>query len=165
MTDVQKTGVLVGLSAGLIGLVFGFVPAFEQPIAYHLFADERGWFGLANFGDVASNLIFVLTGLWGLGKLKKVKDEVLYMPMCVFMWGVVLVGPGSAYYHLSPDNLTLFWDRVPMTIAFMGLFAAVIAERMQDKIGLRIVLPVLVSVGIASVVYWRISEMAGVGDL
>ncbi|PHS76829.1 MAG: alkaline phytoceramidase [Rhodospirillaceae bacterium] len=165
MTDVQKTGFVIGLSVLIVGLVFALVPATAQPSAYHLFSDGREWLGVANFGDVASNLVFVIAGLWGLSKLHIVKGAPIYIPLLVFFWGVVLVGPGSAYYHLAPDNLTLFWDRVPMTIAFMGLFAAVITERINAKMGVRMILPLLICLGLASVLYWRTSEMMGVGDL
>jgi len=29
-------------------------PRTPQPLAYHDFADRRGWLGIANFGDVSS---------------------------------------------------------------------------------------------------------------
>jgi hypothetical protein len=51
-----------------------------------------------------------------------------------------------------------------MTIAFMSLFTAVIAERI-DVYWSRILLLPLVFVGIASVVQWRLSEEASHGDL
>ena len=35
--------------------------------------------------------------------------------------GVALTGFGSTYYHLQPDNPRLVWDRLPMTLGFMGL--------------------------------------------
>ena len=41
----------------------------------------------------------------------------------IYFSGVALVALGSAYYHEDPENETLFWDRLPMTIAFMALFA------------------------------------------
>ena len=31
---------------------------------------------------------------------------------------MLLTAVGSSYYHLAPDNERLFWDRLPMTIAF-----------------------------------------------
>jgi hypothetical protein len=37
--------------------------------------------------------------------------------------GVSLVSLGSAYCHWNPNDQTLVWDRVPMTIGFMGLLA------------------------------------------
>jgi hypothetical protein len=78
--------------------------------------------------------------------------------------GLLLTAFGSSYYHLAPDNARLVWDRMPMTITFMSLVAAVIAERINLRLGLRL-LPVLLLVGLASVLQWYSSETKGVGDL
>jgi len=78
--------------------------------------------------------------------------------------GVTLTCFGSAYYHLSPNSDRLMWDRLPMSIAFTSLLAAVIAERINVKAGLVSLLP-LVAVGVASVIYWHLGEQSGVGDL
>jgi hypothetical protein len=50
--------------------------------------------------------------------------------------GLQLTAFGSSYYHLSPNNSRLVWDRLPMTIAFMSMVAAIIAERISLRIGL-----------------------------
>ena len=65
-----------------------------------------------------SNLIFIVVG--GMGISYTFKNN-LSAAWKVFFIGVFLVGPGSAYYHWAPSNATLVWDRLPMTIAFMGL--------------------------------------------
>jgi hypothetical protein len=51
-----------------------------------------------------------------------------------------------------------------MTIAFMSLVAAVIAEHISLRMGLWS-LPILMAVGLASVLQWNWSEMHGAGDL
>jgi hypothetical protein len=51
-----------------------------------------------------------------------------------------------------------------MTVAFMGLFAAIVAERVSVRLGIGL-LPVLVSAGMASVLYWALTERSGAGDL
>lgn len=51
-----------------------------------------------------------------------------------------------------------------MTIVFMALVAAMIAERISVRAGL-CMLPVLLLIGIASVVQWHLSEVRGHGDL
>jgi hypothetical protein len=51
-----------------------------------------------------------------------------------------------------------------MSIAFMALFAAVVAERI-DVHWSRVLLLPLIFAGILSVVMWRVSEDAGRGDL
>jgi hypothetical protein len=71
---------------------------------------------------------------------------------------------GSGYYHLDPDNDRLMWDRLPMTIVFMSLVAALIAERISLRVGLWL-LPILLMIGASSVVQWHLSEMRGAGDL
>jgi len=63
-----------------------------------------------------------------------------------------------------PDNATLFWDRLPMTIAFMALLSSVIAERIDLTAGLRLLAP-LVAVGVLSTLYWHVGEQRGAGDL
>jgi hypothetical protein len=78
--------------------------------------------------------------------------------------GVTLVGIGSGYYHWQPSNQTLVWDRLPMTLAFMALFAIVLGEHIALILTRRLLLVLLV-LGVLSVVYWRITEQAGHGDL
>jgi hypothetical protein len=51
-----------------------------------------------------------------------------------------------------------------MTIVFMSMVAAVIAERVSVSAGLWL-LPVLVLVGMGSVFAWYMSELRGTGDL
>ena len=75
-----------------------------------------------------------------------------------------LVAAGSAFYHWSPDNETLVWDRLPMTIAFMSFFTILIAERISLRVAMRL-FPVLLIAGLASIVYWHFSEQVGQGDL
>src|SRR5438034_902283 len=38
-----------------------------------------------------------------------------------------LYGARSACYHLHPDDVTLVWDRLPMTLVFTGVLAVAIA--------------------------------------
>src|SRR5262249_28042753 len=82
----------------------------------------------------------------------------------IFFAGVFLAGFGSAYYHWAPDNSRLFWDRLPMTLAFTSLFVAVIDERVSSFWAGRLLVPLLV-LGAFSVFYWRWTEAADHGDL
>ena len=52
----------------------------------------------------------------------------------VIFLGIFLTGFGSSYYHWDPNDDTLFWDRLPMTLCFMAILAASIEERIS-KIG------------------------------
>ena len=71
---------------------------------------------------------------------------------------------GSGYYHFNPNNSTLIWDRLSITVALMSLFAAMLNERLRPIIGW-IALPILLGLGIWSVLAWYQSELLGEGDL
>jgi hypothetical protein len=156
------------LALGVAVLVIAvFLPPIPQDPAYHGFADSRAFLGVPNFGDVASNAPFLLVGLLGLVFLAKARAgpaDPLAPAFLVYFVGVGLVAFGSAYYHYDPTNQTLFWDRLPMSIAFMALFSAFIADRIHQRAGRLLLLP-LVALGVASVIYWHVSEQAGAGDL
>ncbi len=85
-------------------------------------------------------------------------------PYAIFFLGVLLTAAGSAYYHLAPDNPRLFWDRLPMTVAFMALICAQIVDRIHVRAGLLLLVPALL-LGAASVIYWRATEIAGSGNV
>ncbi len=148
-----------------------FISPIPQDPSYHNFADLRPRFDIPNFGDVVSNIGFLIVGLLGLSITPGPKRNELFdrssdaMPYIITFIGVTFVAFGSSYYHWAPGNETLLWDRLPMTIAFMSLFAAVIADRINRRAGLYILLPVLIAAGVLSVIYWNITERAGQGDL
>lgn len=139
-----------------------------QPIEYHNFADVRLFLSTPNFFNVLSNLPFIIVGLMGLYSLqisRSVKKvEQVNTAYFIFFIGVFLVGFGSGYYHLWPDNQTLVWDRLPMTLAFMALTSIIVAEYGSVNLAKRILYPLLV-LGAASVFYWNYTEMNGAGDL
>jgi len=123
-----------------------------------------------SFGDVASNVAFLMAGLWGLAFLtgKASNEKFVHAserwPYFLVFLGLVLTAFGSAYYHLAPDNTRLVWDRLPMTIVFMPLVAAVIGERTNFKLGFWL-LPVLTVIGIGSVIHWHFTVQHAAGDL
>lgn len=144
-----------------------------QDVAYHAFGDHRHLLGVDNFWNVISNLPFVLVGLLGLhecwrqtngGKMPHVVMYELPATTVTFFVGVLLTGLGSAYYHLDPNNHTLIWDRLPMTISFMAFFALIIGCHVNYRLA-RILLVPLLMAGLASVLYWSYTESLGVGDL
>jgi hypothetical protein len=154
-----------------IGIVVLLLPPVPQSMAYHQFADQRSWFGIPNFLNVASNLGFALVGIRGLiflqsqeGKRSHVASPAQRWLYTLMFGGMLLTAFGSAYYHLAPDNARLVWDRLPMTIVFMSLVAAVIAERISVRAGV-FLSPLLLAVGVASVLQWHRSELRGHGDL
>jgi hypothetical protein len=162
-----RTWYIVGFTVLSVLAAF-LLPAMPQPVAYHDFADHRTMLGVANFLDVASNVAFVAAGLAGFAVVLRPRTEfgssAERWPYAVFFAGMVLTGLGSAYYHLVPDNERLFWDRLPMTIAFMSLIAAQVVDRIDTRTGLALLVPMLL-VGAASVLYWRATERAGAGNV
>lgn len=131
---------------GSLAVVFS-LPPLAQELAYHQFADRRAFFGIPNFWNVASNLPFLFVGIAGVAFRREAGWRAFFI-------GVALVAIGSGYYHWSPTNATLVWDRLPMTVAFMGLFAALLGEYVHPRLGELLLYPVLL-LGLASVGYWR----------
>ena len=153
------------LAVTLIGLAVVFaLPPIPQDPAYHAFADRTALLAVPNFWNVASNVPFLVAGVFGLVSLPKLQPQLATSSYLVFCLGVMLVGIGSAYYHYAPTNDTLTWDRIPMTIAFMGLFSIVIEDRVSTRLGRRLLWP-LVFAGVSSVLYWNWTELQGRGDL
>lgn len=156
-------GILALISIAALAALWLHGPIPQDP-AYHSFADTRTIAGIGNFWNVASNLPFLLFGLYGLsrfGRLAMPQSRAAYLALCL---GVLGVGLGSAYYHLAPSSQSLIWDRLPMTIAFMALFSLLLEEREIISAGFPTLWPLLVA-GIASVAYWHWTETQGAGDL
>lgn len=149
-------------------LVIVLLPPIPQDLDYHIFADQRDAYGVPNAFDVLSNLPFVIVGLLGLkllsGGVGAGGLPQLLWHYRIFFLGVLLTGAGSAYYHWRPDNATLFWDRLPMTIGFMAFFSLLVGESISLRLGRMLLLPLLV-IGVGSAAYWYWTEMSGRGDL
>ncbi len=167
-------------------IVTALLKPIPQPQYYHHFADTRTLFGLANAGDVLSNLPFLAVGAVGLyfalrkksaltqdhstqdhltqdrlNKDRLNKDQ--QWAYATMFAGLVLTCFGSAYYHLAPDNSRLVWDRLPMTVAMAGLIGALLTDRFGAK-SVRI-MPLIAAIGIGTVIQWGLSEEHGNGDL
>lgn len=144
------------------------LPAMPQPLSYHQFADCRTLFGVPNLLNVLSNLPFLLAGGWGLVLVFRGGGQFIdgreQLPYLVFFLGALLTSVGSAYYHLAPDNPRLVWDRLPMTVGFAGLVAAALAERVDLRLGLRSLWPLL-ALGLFTVLFWYATERAGAGNV
>jgi hypothetical protein len=153
----------LGIAVGGAVIAALAVPRVAQDQAYHLFADTRPLLGIPNSLNVLSNLPFALVGLAGLMAVARMRAWERW-PYGALFAGVALTSIGSAYYHLSPDNWTLVWDRLPMTVGFMGLLTAVLSERVSSRMARRLFVPLLVF-GAASVAYWYWTELRGAGDL
>jgi hypothetical protein len=153
-----RIGLLVGL-AGVSTLIAFLLPPIAQDPAYHGFADSRTLFGVPNFWNVVSNVPFLLAALWGFYTLGR------FGAHTVLFAGLALVAFGSGYYHWNPNNDTLFWDRLPMTVVFMTLLAVTVRERVGsetrrsradvDVCPTWLLLLPLLAAGVGSLVVWR----------
>lgn len=159
--------IILFICLSLVAALFSLDP-IAQDINYHLFADGRCMLSVPNNLNVTSNIPFLLVGLYGLRVVfsstsAQIQKE-LKLGLITFFAGVALVSVGSGYYHLAPDNQTLVWDRLPMTIAFMGLFSVAIGEFVSLKYN-KTILASLLAFGIFSIAYWNMTEAKGAGDL
>jgi ceramidase len=137
---------VVVMILSLVGLFL--LPPIAQDQTYHEFADQRTIFGIPNFWNVISNFPFIAVGAAGLWQLRR--DPAID---ALFL-GILLTGFGSAYYHLDPNDGTLFWDRLPMAVSFMAILANAIEERVDAKAGVVLLWP-LIAVGVFSLLLWR----------
>ena len=159
---------LLAVTLLIVVAVFLFVDPYPQPQSYHAFADDRTLFGIANFWNVATNAIFLVPGIAGLLMLRSA-DHPGFLPGLdpayhILFTGILLAAIGSAWFHLAPNNHTLFWDRLPMTIAFMSLAAIIVGEHVSERLGRRLLWPLL-AIGAASIFYWDWSESHNAGEL
>jgi len=127
---------------------------FGQNPNYHDFADQRVILGVPNFLDVTSNILFLFVGAAGVVFCLAERKGSLRIAWLTFFLGVAIVSVGSAYYHVNPNNDTLVWDRLPMTIGFMGVFAALLGEYASVRLGKSLLLPAVL-LGFFSVLYWH----------
>ena len=100
-------------AASLAGLLL--LPALPQDQSYHLFADCRTVAGIPNFWNVVSNIPFIAIGAAGLWRFRDGPATI------ILFLGFFLTGIGSSYYHWHPNDATLFWDRLPMTLSFAAI--------------------------------------------
>jgi len=148
---------------GLLKLALGSLP---QDPAYHRFADTRTFLGvIPRAGDVLTNLAILGAAVlgWALRpRMALATNERAAANLLIA--GTALTALGSAYYHQSPDNATLLWDRLPMTLVMLPAFVLVLADRVHPLFARHALWPFTVFAA-ASVVYWAWSETIGAGDM
>ena len=149
-----------------IGAACWYGPVAQLP-HYHDFADQAAHFGVPHFFDVLSNLGFALLALWGWFRLFPHRHEnslrFAWAAYQLFLAGLFLTALGSSYYHLAPDNARLAWDRLPISLACAGLLAGVWSDvHARPSRYLALSLALLTVLGVA---WWRLTDLAGHGDL
>jgi hypothetical protein len=141
-------GILIAAIAGAM-LIHGPI---AQSARYHEFADGSVWLGIGHAADVLSNLPFAIVGIWALLRRRA------GAAWTAFDAALVLTAIGSAYYHASPDDARLVWDRLPIALACAALLAAVHSE-MRGRAAMPM-LAALCAAAVATVVWWHVT-----GDL
>ena len=154
MTKKSIGYLLLVVSAIITVVALFFIAPVEQNEEYHNFSDKNTVLNIPNFWNVISNIPFLVIGIIGIKSSKLFTNGIQYI---WFFLGIALVSFGSGYYHLNPNNNTLVWDRLPMTISFMSLFSIIISEFVNIKVGLSMLFPSII-IGILSVVYWVIFD-------
>jgi hypothetical protein len=134
------------MAASLAALLL--LPVLPQDQSYHLFADCRVVAGIPNFWNVVSNVPFIAIGAAGLWRFRDNPATI------VLFLGFFLTGIGSSYYHWDPNDGSLFWDRLPMTLSFAAILALVVEERVNAKGGTILLWPAL-AIGLFSLLLWR----------
>lgn len=162
---LSRLPLFVTLAACAALLAYGPI---AQPARYHDFADVSLWLGLPHAADVLSNLGFALVGLWGWRRLAPQRIHPAlrdgWWGYRLLLAGLVLTAIGSAWYHLAPDDDRLLWDRLPIALACAGLLAAVRAETVGSRAP-RDEAALFALLGVASVVWWYVTNDGGDGDL
>jgi hypothetical protein len=161
-TQTLTPKILFGISVFAFVLMLVFVKPIMQDLDYHNFADKQYLFAVNNFLNVVSNIGFIIIGMYGFYIIRKFKVN-LHFNAALF-GGIILTGIGSAYYHYNPNNTTLVWDRLPMTIVFTSFFAQLYTWYFSYKTGIAIWIGSLI-IGIFSVFYWQYTETIHEGDL
>ena len=148
-TAKQHAPVLIffGLMAASLAALL-LLPPILQDQGYHRLADERALLGIPNAWNVLSNIPFAVIGAVGLAQCRYDAATI-----AIFL-GILMTGLGSAFFHWYPNDDTLFWDRLPMALAFMAILAFAIQERLNARAGAVLLWPFL-AIGVFSLLLWR----------
>ena len=145
-----RVWILFAVAAGSLAGLFLFVPAIPQDQTFHHLADQRAFLGISNFWNIVSNFPFFIVGILGLRVPGPLTQR-------AFFASIFLVGIGSSYYHWAPSDAPLMWDRLPITLGFMAIFANLLEERVSERAGNLLLWPLL-ALGIVSLVIWRMTD-------
>ena len=166
--ESKRQLLLISIALSLFVALFFMVPPIAQDLDYHQFSDQDTLLSIPHFWNVISNLPFIFVGFVGLSLLSKGTPAgslaELRTAYITFFIGLIITGFGSSYYHWNPNNASLVWDRLPMTISFMAFFTVVLGENISISFAKRLFYPLLAS-GVFTVIYWIMTESSGAGDL
>jgi uncharacterized membrane protein YwzB len=152
----SEIGFLIGLIILLLLAIF--LPAIAQNQNYHNFIDQRTFFRIKNASNTLSNLAFIVVGLWGLinfykNKYIKISNSFSVL-LNLFFISIILTGLGSSYYHLSPNDFTLVFDRLALSLTFAVILAMLASIRISERSGFH-TLAELIILAPLSVLLWN----------
>lgn len=135
-----------------------FLPSIAQDQNYHNFADQRTLFGVKNALDTLSNLAFIIVGLFGLvnfynNQYIKISNSFSVL-LTLFFISIILTGVASFYYHLNPNDFTLVFDRLALTLVFTFILAMLASIRISTRSGFH-TLAELIILAPLSVLLWN----------
>ena len=152
----SEIGFLIGLIILLLLAIF--LPAITQNQNYHNFIDQRTFFRIKNASNTLSNLAFIVVGLWGLinfykNKYIKISNSFSVL-LNLFFVSIILTGLGSSYYHLSPNDFTLVFDRLALSLTFAVILSMLASIRISERSGFH-TLAELIILAPLSVLLWN----------
>ena len=115
---------------------------YTIPKSYHNFVDKRKFMGVNNTMNVLSNLFFLYPAIYLL--MKQNNDKTKFLALIIF--GLAIT---SAYYHLKPNNHTIFMDM----IFVISLNTLVLSYFVDENLGY-----LMGILGISSVVLWNVTN-------
>ena len=150
----------ISFLTGLIILILLaiFLPSIEQNQNYHNFADQRVLFGVNNAFDTLSNLAFIMVGALGLfnfynNQYIKISNSFSVI-LNLFFISIILTGLGSSFYHLSPNDFTLVFDRLAMSLVFASILAMLAYLKISSRFGLHTLAELLILAPL-TVLIWK----------
>jgi hypothetical protein len=150
----------ISFLSGLIILILLaiFLPTIEQNQNYHNFADQRTLFGVRNALDTLSNLAFIMVGILGLvnfynNQYIKISNSFSVI-LNLFFIAIILTGLGSSFYHQNPNNFTLVFDRLGMSLVFASVLAMLAYLKISPRFGLHTLAELLILAPL-TVLIWK----------
>tara|TARA_B110001452_G_scaffold251958_1_gene241450 strand:- start:1551 stop:2303 length:753 start_codon:yes stop_codon:yes gene_type:complete len=134
----------------------------SQPQNYHEFADDREFMGIPNALDVMSNLAIIFPGLIGLAFVHerrtnpRVSDDETSIHITLFS-GMILTFAGSVWFHLDPNDSTMLWDRLGMSIVIGSCISLLINDLWDRELAVRAHIPIVLA-SIVSVLCWPVFD-------
>ena len=134
----------------------------SQPQEYHDFADDREFLSIPNALDVMSNLVIIYPGIIGLAfvherrKNSQLSDDEVSIQITLFS-GMILTFAGSVWFHLDPNDSTMLWDRLGMSVVIGSCISLLIHDMYDRGLAGKVHLPIVV-LSLISVLWWPVFD-------